>query len=723
MRRWLLGAVLLVLGVTACKAEQEATDTQVVLRIRSDEALRQRISHLRVSVYRQDESWTLTGQEDIPVGSVWPIDLPVLPRSDAALDKHFEAIVDAFAADEHLAQARVVTGYAPGSLRVLDLWLSGCAGPSSSAVCAPRECHGEACFVCGTTGVCEATGFVAPTTLPVFRGDQAPGTDWLPPERIYDLDAAVAPDTSLEDTGASDAAPDSSATPTCSAPCGANAECVVTDGAAACSCLPGHDLVDGKCTCRMGTACALVDCGPLADPANGVVTTTGATTYGNKATYSCTTNFMPSSTEPRRCEASGSWSGAAATCEPVLCPELTAPANGSVSATSRGVGQSASYSCADGYLPSSKNRPRVCQADGTWSGEAGSCSPVFVDIAAGDVHTCARRADKSVACWGTNALGRLGDPTLSEAFTSRPNVIAAWNGVTQMAAGTGFTCGLKTDGSVFCAGDNRSGQLGNGSTTSSPSPVAVSSLNDAVQIVAQGMHVCARRTNGSVGCWGDNYGGDLGNGSETQSASVVAVSGLSNVTSIYTGSWHTCARRPDATAACWGLNEQGAIGDGTQTNALTPVAVPDVSNVVSMTGGSRHTCAVSSDGTVGCWGGNSDGQLGVTGAVMMLRYAKIQQLDGVAEVAAGAFHTCARKTNGTVWCWGFNSHGQLGDGTTIDAPTPVAVRDLTNATKLALGVQFSCALKADGRIACWGAGSLGDGTTKSSSVPVDVLIP
>jgi alpha-tubulin suppressor-like RCC1 family protein len=345
-------------------------------------------------------------------------------------------------------------------------------------------------------------------------------------------------------------------------------------------------------------------------------------------------------------------------------------------------------------------------------------------------HTCALLASGTEKCWGYNFFGQLGDETTTN--RSIPVIVL---GIDEAVAisnrGDEFSCALIVDGTVKCWGRNFEGELGNGSTTDSRSPVRVGQLTNAVAITTGTQHTCALLANGTAKCWGDNGEGQLGDGTTTDRHTAVSVGDftrtLSNAVAISAGTFFTCALVADGSAKCWGDNSHGQIG--TVTSTTGPLVLEGVSGSITardVAAGRSHTCAVRANGTVSCWGNNDSGQLGIGGDARLVPVA-VPNLTNVVAVAAGEAHSCALLANGTAKCWGLNSSGELGNGTFTNSAAPVTVTGLTNAVAIAaggtLGSSHTCALIADGTARCWGAGGsgqLGTGTTLSSSVPVAV---
>jgi alpha-tubulin suppressor-like RCC1 family protein len=348
-------------------------------------------------------------------------------------------------------------------------------------------------------------------------------------------------------------------------------------------------------------------------------------------------------------------------------------------------------------------------------------------LAAGSYdHTCALTAGGGVKCWGNNLSGQLGDGTNASRRTA-VDVSGLSSGISAIAAGKSHTCALTVGGTITCWGSNGQGQLGDHGMRLRPTPFDVSGLGSGISSIAGGgNHSCALTDGGGVKCWGFNSHGQLGDGSTADSRSPVDVSGLSSgVSSITAGDSHTCAVTSGGGVKCWGRNGEGQLGDDQASVRPIPGDVIGLtSGVSSIAAGSNHTCALTAGGGVKCWGINERGQLG-DGSTTIRRIAvDVSGLSsGVSTIAAGGSQTCAVSTGGGAKCWGANLTGQLGDGGTTDSHTPVDVSGLSSGiSDISTGIFHTCALTLEGGVKCWGPGSglLGDGSGAEHLTAVDV---
>ncbi len=234
-------------------------------------------------------------------------------------------------------------------------------------------------------------------------------------------------------------------------------------------------------------------------------------------------------------------------------------------------------------------------------------------LEAADDHTCALLSNGTVKCWGFNLYGQLGDGT-AENRNSPVDVTGLTSGTAAVAAGWGHTCALSVSGGVKCWGNNHYGQVGNGSEKENyHEPVAVAGMaNGVAAISADGGQTCALTSRGLVMCWGNNKYGQLGDGTAEVRRVPVAVVGLKFAPLSIAAGWnHTCALKETGDMVCWGWNYYGQLGNGMRTTSILPVDAGALMYGVSQAAlGFGHSCVVTEFGGVQCWGLNEFGQLG-----------------------------------------------------------------------------------------------------------------
>ncbi|MEW6777548.1 MAG: hypothetical protein AB1405_14720, partial [Bdellovibrionota bacterium] len=282
----------------------------------------------------------------------------------------------------------------------------------------------------------------------------------------------------------------------------------------------------------------------------------------------------------------------------------------------------------------------------------------------------------------------------------------------QVSSELNHTCAIKTDGTLWCWGENGSGQLGNNSTTDNNVPVQeFSAANDWAFVGTGENHTCAVKIGGTLWCWGQGGFGQLGQGAYAPSlVPVQEFAQTSDWAEVSGGANHTCAIKTDSSLWCWGEGGQGQLGSsGTFDTNFPSQEVTGATDWAQVSAGRNYSCAVKTGGSLWCWGTNGSGQLGNNGTVPAPSPAREASLSSDwAQVSAGLTHTCAVKTGGTLWCWGQNQKGQLGDNSEFTSLVPVQEFSLAaDWAKVSAGHFHTCAVKADESLWCWGWNDVG----------------
>jgi hypothetical protein len=237
-----------------------------------------------------------------------------------------------------------------------------------------------------------------------------------------------------------------------------------------------------------------------------------------------------------------------------------------------------------------------------------------VELSLGGGRECVRDPS-ALWCWIGRRDDWIGFPLTRAGASGAPRttrVLELGAEVAQVALSDGHTCARGRGGTLWCWGSNSRGQLGLGTKKDTSTPTLVAALgNEVAEVTVVRERSCARKTDGTVWCWGRNRGGELGDGSKADRHAPVQVAALgSAVVEVELGESHGCARKDDGTVWCWGGNKSGTVGDGTTVDRATPVQVQGLSGAVELAAGTRHTCARVEDGGIWCWGRNAEGQLG-----------------------------------------------------------------------------------------------------------------
>ena len=380
---------------------------------------------------------------------------------------------------------------------------------------------------------------------------------------------------------------------------------------------------------------------------------------------------------------------------------------------------------------------------GAWAPRADSqeatASPESIgtwrQVSAGSAHTCGIRPTGHLYCWGYDAFSQLGDGGPDEDKSTPVEVFGGGANWASVSAGGGHTCAVKTTGRLYCWGEDSRGQVGDGApgvNQAIPRLVA-GGITDWAVVDATGLGTCAIRTNGRLYCWGNDDGGRLGDGGMDvdQPAPVPVASSARDWVSVASAIDHTCARRATGRLFCWGSDQFGQLGtSGPNQAQAMPVQVAGAfTDWRSVDAGDFSTCATRADGVLYCWGNDYRGKLGNGGAdidrptptrVAGERSARWET------VSVAAYHACATRTTGRLYCWGEELNGELGDGTMIAVRrSPVLVAGGgTNWEVSSVGHKHTCALRTTGRAFCWGAdgkGQLGNGGPNADRATPGIL--
>lgn len=201
-------------------------------------------------------------------------------------------------------------------------------------------------------------------------------------------------------------------------------------------------------------------------------------------------------------------------------------------------------------------------------------------------YTCALTNDSDVYCWGL--LADHADPS-NYKNSNLPSIIFNLK-FKDISVGGANACGVTLNGEVFCW------------QSIDTLFTKIQGLTNIVSVSTSGVGSCALNALGAAYCWGDNRYGQLGNGTFADSNTPVQVSNISNFTSIFATGLNSCGISSDGNTYCWGLGESGQLGNGASKNSSLPVRVNTTNKYKQISGSQYSFYGLTNSGTVEAWG-------------------------------------------------------------------------------------------------------------------------
>jgi len=350
---------------------------------------------------------------------------------------------------------------------------------------------------------------------------------------------------------------------------------------------------------------------------------------------------------------------------------------------------------------------------------------------------CALLTDGTVACWGANNAGQIGDPAVTAVDSPRPVRVPGLPPITKLAR----SCAVDSDAAAWCWGSGPFLQSDTSASTAHTSPVRLPLPGPVRAIDVTPTVGCAVLRDESVYCWGSNAAHQVAEDISVQelNAPPRQIPRAAGAKDIAVGG-ATFALYEDGKLLSWGASP----GVGRPTPMYidawpTPIALDHVT-MVSTAG--PETCAVA-NGVGWCWGGaDVASPTSTENKLARALPIAVDTPEPIARIATTQSwrvsdnyvaylerrRWCATSISGEVYCWGLNNAGQAGDGTKKFALGTVRVQGLpAPAAEVKVMPYSTCAILTNGKVYCWGNnanGQLGAGLSKGSVVvPTEVKLP
>jgi alpha-tubulin suppressor-like RCC1 family protein len=333
--------------------------------------------------------------------------------------------------------------------------------------------------------------------------------------------------------------------------------------------------------------------------------------------------------------------------------------------------------------------------------------------------------------WGINSLGSLGIGSTNANLVSTPVPVLTTSlnqgeYFVSASAGPNHTLFLSNQGRAFSSGLGTSGELGlnisTQTTITTPTLISFPDLQgeEVISSISAGNNTSFALTSlGRVFAWGNNTTGQIGDGTTTSRNSPVLISfsGLQvgeTITSIKAGGYyaHTLALTSLGRVFAWGNRVNGSLGDGltsgqTTSPGLVTFSLLQQGETISSISLGLSNIALTSLGRVFTWGANTNGILGdgtttLRSTPILISFSNLQQGETISSIYSGGNFSMALTNTGVIYSWGTNTNTQQGSSSVSNVLSPTR-RNVTlpvgeNFVKLTLGGISSAALTNQGNI-------------------------
>ncbi|MEF2175974.1 MAG: hypothetical protein V3575_05860, partial [Candidatus Absconditabacteria bacterium] len=339
------------------------------------------------------------------------------------------------------------------------------------------------------------------------------------------------------------------------------------------------------------------------------------------------------------------------------------------------------------------------------------------DIYVFHTNVCAKKTNGEIWCWGENFNNQITTADIKAKI--QPVKYDAPTDNLGFAISQTHSCFIQGNGEYKCIGNNIYGQLGNGLADTQHIKVLPENYNHLSYIEISSLkdnHNFGIDENGQIWGWGLNSFGQIGNGNYENQNNFAKIQGVESLKfEKVVGYLHSkCGLTNTKELYCWGRNNAYQLGEYIGLTSVDPLLM-NIDNINDISGTNYGVVVLTNDGevkTVGWWPLLGLGSKSYSRFFNSVLKNDGQILTGVIEISSKLNHVCALTNDGQVYCWGDNYNLQVGSiSGGLDGDARYTYRalntGLSEIKSVFVSLYHSCAIKTNNDVYCWGANSSG----------------